>query len=89
MNQFIRFLRGIIWVAAGAGEKSQCPRPWVCPLTPANMGLRGRRSGPSAASGSLEVALRTFSGTLQVRDPLRVKKQTKKKKKIAGLLQKS
>lgn len=46
MNQFIRFLRGIIWVAAGAGEKSQCPRPWVCPLTPANTGLRGRRSGP-------------------------------------------
>ena len=46
MNQFIRFLRGIIWVAAGAGEKSQCPRPWVCPFTPANTGLRGRRSGP-------------------------------------------
>lgn len=46
MNQFIRFLRGIIWVAAGAGEKSQCPRPWVCPLTPANTGLRGRGSGP-------------------------------------------
>lgn len=45
-DQFIRFLRGIILVAAVEGEKSQRPRPRLCPLTPANRGLRGRRSGP-------------------------------------------
>lgn len=47
--QFIRFPRGIIWVAAVTGEKSQRPRPQLCPLTPAKPGLRGRRSGPDLA----------------------------------------
>lgn len=49
------------------------------PFNPSQHGPQGQtvraRSGPSAASGSLEAALRTFSGTLQVRDPLGIKKK--------------
>lgn len=48
-DEFIRFLRGIIWVAAVAGEKSQRPRPGLCPLTPATPDLRGRLSGQARA----------------------------------------
>lgn len=58
------------------------------PFNPSQHGPQGQRvrarSGPSAASGSLEAALRTSPGTLQVRDPLGVKK-----KKIASLFEKS
>lgn len=48
-DEFIRFLRGIIWVAAVAGEKSQRPRPGLCSLTPATPDLRGRLSGQARA----------------------------------------
>lgn len=38
---------GTIRVAAVVGEESQRAGPWLCPLTPANPGLKGRRFGPA------------------------------------------
>lgn len=61
-DQFIHIQRGIIWVAAVGGEKSQRPRPGFCPLTPATPGLSGRRSGRAWPHCCLTVP-RTALGT--------------------------
>lgn len=69
------------------GREEPVSSTLALPFNPSQHGPQGQtvraRSGRSASSGSLEAGLRTFPGTLQVRDPLGVKK-----KKIAGLFPK-